>query len=212
MIGFARSALEHVRTACEYLLFSQTVRLVLVLAAVIGGVPLLRPLPLLTWGLILDFGAVLSFVFRRPQMEILTVPLTRLTLPHRAADFLFPVSVGAAAGVLLSALPFLASRFGYHCDDFSLSLVLWIGGIFASFAAALAYMRHASLFAGDFRITRALLAYAVLTAAAIAWGIWRIPSGNGRVWPVLLIAAVPALIVAVLCEIQKKMEKRPKDG
>jgi magnesium-transporting ATPase (P-type) len=136
MIGYARSALLNVRAASEYLLLSQTMRLMLLLTAVLTGAPLLSPLPLLLWGLLLDFAAVLSFAFRRPQLGILTVSRSQTALLHTLTDFLFPLAAGTLSGVVLIALFAAAPYLGWSGDPQQLRAVFWVGGILTSFAAS----------------------------------------------------------------------------
>lgn len=70
-ISCAKVIYLNLMRALGYLLASQTARLFIVLASIIGGITIFTPVQLLFCGLILDFGAVIVVAFERPGKDIL---------------------------------------------------------------------------------------------------------------------------------------------
>ena len=208
MTEYARCARLNIRSAAEYLLFSQAIRLVLMLCAVFGLVPMLNSIQILLWGLLLDYGAVLSLAFRGPRQGILSLPRATGDLPQRPLEFLFPLAGGSLIALVFAALTVFAAGSGTPDAD-ALRAAIGGGGVLASFAAAISAMHTVGVFSGDFRITTASLVYGILTLALYALSAWQALSG-GVLWPLLAILILPGVLSLALCETHKKMKSASK--
>ena len=170
------------------------------LAAVVLGIPLLSAIRLLVWGLIIDYAAVLTLAFRRPQLGVLELSAHRLELPAPGSGILFPLIAGTLCGVLLAGVPPLYAVLGFAADSAALEYILFAGGVLASFAAV-----SECLFAGrGFRIHAAYLVCALLIAAVLAAGALGAGlAADTATLCLVLLALLPAAVLCALCRIYR---------
>ncbi|MBE6559851.1 MAG: cation-transporting P-type ATPase [Ruminococcaceae bacterium] len=213
MIGYCKNALINLRGAAEYLLVSQSLRLTLTLAAVMLGMPLLSPLRILSWGLVLDYAAVLSLAFRTPRLGVLEVPAKQTDLPSLRTGILFPVISGVFSAVLIAAVPWIAEAVGFPADEAGAAYIFYAGGILASLAALCQTMFGGRTF-GGIRIHAAYMIYLVLVIVVLIMSAFRQGVASLPMTPVhFAMAAVPAFVLFALQHMYKhtnNMEHREK--
>lgn len=196
-LGYCRNALVNLRDASEYLLLSQVMRITVMLAGVLFGLPLLTPIQILIWGLFVDYAAVLAMAFRTPRLEILSVPRNDLALPTLRHGILFPLTAGVATAVALSFCPMLLERIGVVLSFRVVGWILYGGGLLASFVATGTCLRR-DRSAGFHRHT-AYLAYVVLLCTIIvASGVQAGLSPELTSLAAVFVALLPAAFLAGL--------------
>ncbi len=129
VIAACKGAFLRLRGITEYLLSTQTLRLVVMIAAAFFGVPMLTPVQLLWWGMILDLMAVLTFAFSHRDDDALVLPQDALRLPSFGGGLLFPVVSGVLTGLLVSFAAALSVRLLPLADPLP---VVYIGGVLSS--------------------------------------------------------------------------------
>jgi magnesium-transporting ATPase (P-type) len=171
----------------RYLLASQSSRLLIVLASIIGGTTLLSPVQLLFCGLILDFGAVIVMAFERPERDILRSRSdveAQLKNPIRhCIDSLFFGIIWAAITI---ALPHILSAFGIALNASQISSVTFICSAFTQLAVLAEIKRDKTIFRSfSFNGVQMIYASVVLLITLIGllfpsfgltFGIVRIPA------------------------------------
>lgn len=115
----ARCALANIAFTRFYLLAAQTARLVLMLTAVLGLIPLPSPVFILLWGLLFDFSAMLVRAFGRDEEAGETDPDEREEKPAMIAALLTGLMWGGLlalglwlAGTLLPKIPVFSAFTG----------------------------------------------------------------------------------------------------
>lgn len=129
IIASCKGAFLRLRGITEYLLSVQTLRLVVMIAAALFSVPMLSPVQILWWGMILDLMAVLTFSFSRRDNEALTLSSDAIRLPSLRRGFWFPVISGMLAGILLSLSSALSVKILPLSDP---EPVIYMGGLLSS--------------------------------------------------------------------------------
>ncbi len=214
IIGYCKNALINLRGAAEYLLVSQSLRLTLMLASVMLGMPLLSPLRILSWGLILDYAAVLTLAFRTPRLGVLEIPAKQTDLPSLHTGMLFPVISGIFCAVLIASVPWIAEALVIPADEAGAAYIFFAGGILASLASLCQTMFGGSRAFGGIRIHAAYLIYLVLVIAVLSVSAFRCGAAAQPMTPVhFAMASVPALALFVLQHMYKhtnNTERREK--
>ncbi len=198
----ARRALSNIESAKSYLTASQCARLVLILAAVLFGVPLLSPVFILIWGLIFDFAAVLVMAFEnssefvsphkdKPDEE--SGGLLRGNIGSTLKAVIFGIVWGAilAVTVFLAGilLPEAAGAKTYLTASVVLSVLVCSAGIVKKDGIYIT-KQHTSTAGAMFALMSALSALMILFTPFGA------DAADGEVCSA--IAAVPAMIPALV--------------
>jgi len=141
MMMYCRNAMVNVQGMMEYLLFTQVLRLVMLITSVFFGSVLLSPVRLLIWGLLLDFIAVLTFSFRKNNPQKL--PEKQAASRTRAAmsDVLFPCLRGVFCGLFIACVPLFLRLIGVDTAMLSMEYIAYMGAVLVSFAAAFGDLR-----------------------------------------------------------------------
>ena len=201
IIGYCRGALANLRGAAEYLLLSQTLRLSLTLGAILLGYPLLSPVLLLVWGLLLDYAAVLTLAFRAPRIADLCLTAPELELPSVKNGLLFPAAAGTFTAVLLAAVPVIGSALGLESSPSEKVFIIYMGGILASALAAVQCLFAKS---AGIRISVSGTVHALLFVLA-GWGVWfscKIQWSRELMW-LILLGMMPAVVLVVLYRLYR---------
>lgn len=211
----AKRALANVARARFYLTAAQSARLVLMLAAVLGALPLPSAVFVLIWGLLFDFGAVLVRAFGRDREAEED--------GHRSREdrraILASVLTGVVWGALLTLgawlaghiLPGIPAFSGFTGAAGSVRTFLSGAAILSAAAIAAECGRRGTLFAKE-RICRADLIFFVLS---IAYAVWTLFSESGAALagglpcgPAGICAFLPALAVFAAAEGMKFFRRK----
>lgn len=199
VIAACRGAFVRLRQITEFLLSVQTLRLVVMIAAAFFGVPILTPVQLLWWGMILDLMAVLTFSFSHRDDSALACGPDALRLPTPGDGFLFPVISGVLTGLLLSLAASLSARFLPLADP---APVIYIGGVLSSILFLVSTRPFREL--RTVRINAAGILYGILLIATM------IVSAVGADIRVCLFSLVPPLAVPVLRFFYSRTKREEK--
>jgi len=146
-VGCAKVIYLNMLRTLRYLLASQSSRLLIVLASIIGTTTLFSPVQLLFCGLILDFGAVIVMAFERPERDILRSKSdaeAQLKKPLRhCIDSIF---FGVIWAVVTIALPYILSAFGIMLNAAQISSVTFICSAFTQLAVLAEIKRDKTIF------------------------------------------------------------------
>lgn len=141
----ARQAIGNLRAAEGYLLAAQTARLILILAAIFFGIPLINPSFIMIWGLLFDFIAVVVMAFRKPDG---TCRKTDPILSRR--DILKSVAAGLVWGALMAglipAVQALCVRSNCYLSETMLRSILSASAIFSALVATAEAGRDKTIF------------------------------------------------------------------
>ncbi|MBO6052516.1 MAG: hypothetical protein J6Q17_02145, partial [Clostridia bacterium] len=209
-IRTAQRVLANTETAKFYLTASQCARLLTVLAAIIGWIPLCGAVFLLIWGLIFDFAAMLVQAFERDSRSPRTKP-TPETDRRRTG---FAIVSGILWGVPLAALPILFA----HAPALS---ELWSPERARAMLSAAAILSGLAFSAecgagGSLFLKREFnLAQAIFAAASVLFAAWILFTQTGAAAVggspcglEGLCAVLPAAFVFLASEIRKTVHKR----
>ncbi|MBR5365908.1 MAG: cation-transporting P-type ATPase [Clostridia bacterium] len=208
-IRTAQRVLANTETAKFYLTASQTARLLTVLAAILGWIPLCGAVFLLIWGLIFDFAAMLVQAFERDGRPPRTKP-TQETDRRRTG---LAIVSGILWGIPLAALPILfahAPALSELWSPESARAMLSAAAILSGLAFSAECGTDGSLFLKrEFNLAQAIFAAASVlfaawilftrTGAALVGGL---PCGLEG-----LCAVLPAAFVFLASEIRKVVQK-----
>ncbi len=128
MIRLSKQAASRIRKVAEYFLFIEALRLVLVLACAVYGLPVFSSATLLWWGLVLDFFAILAFAFPTRNAPPKKEEPAKNPLPTWKDGLLFPLSSGVLSGLLLCLSTVLVAK---ATTAGPITPILYIGGLLA---------------------------------------------------------------------------------
>ena len=211
-VSASKRAVGNVSSAAFYLMASQTARLVVMLAAVLFGLPLLSPVFILIWGLLFDFAASIVMSFEDTGK-----------LSGNKTDSFFKKSInsvicGSVWGVLCSALiplirfysSFRENAASDGCILSVLSASLIIGGI----AVSCETMRRGSILTKE-KLNTAYAAFAVcgiVFSAVLMFTSFGADIAQGeKAYLFSLFSVIPPAILIVLFELFKYLYKRDEE-
>ena len=209
----AQRVLTNTEAAKFYLTASQCARLLTVLAAILGWIPLLGAVFLLVWGLIFDFAAMLVQAFDRTGRSPRKRPRGKEAESADRRRTLWAIVSGILWGLPLAALPILF-RFAPGLNELwtaeSARAMLSSAAILSGLAFSAECGAEGSLFAKrEFNLAQAVFA---LTSALFA--VWILFTGTGAAavgglpcGPEGLCAVLPAACVLLAAELRKAVQK-----
>ena len=211
----ARCAVANVERARFYLTAARAARLILMLAAVLGIVPLPSAVFILIWGLLFDFGAVLVRAFGRDEEAEESEPDVRDEQSALLAALISGAVWGAVlilgtwlSGRLLPAVPAFSS---FGADSGTLRAFLSGAALLSGQAMAAESGRRGSLLARR-RIHAAGALFHILSLVFACWTLFTesgaVLSGGLPCGPAGLLAFVPALATFAAAELLKLIRKK----
>ncbi len=203
-LRLARRAQRNIESAKYYLTASQSARLVLIIASVIFGMPMLSSVFILIWGLIFDFFAVLSMAFENED-DCDSLPRNNVGA----------ILLGGVLGGLLTAfLPFaqwIAHLLDFTLNDGILISLLSASVIIMGLTLSFESMKRCSFF----RAKKINLLYFVAVCVSIIFAltIMFTKSGaylvGGEICSLLgILAPIPTLAVILIFEIARIVSGR----
>lgn len=206
MLAFCRSAMANLRCASLYLLITQTLRVVLMLATILTELPLFTPVAILFLGCILDCFSVLLIAFRKPRQNIFSFSMEQLTLPGWRTGVLAAVGVGILAGLLISLSVLLCRNLSWIFDPEAIHIMQIISTVAVSLVAVYTCSvggksssgRHAA--AGVIHILY-LLAAAAAICPMVYLAITKFAVVDFRVW---LLSLLPSAVVFVMMKLYNR--------
>ena len=211
----ARCAVANVERARFYLTAARAARLILMLAAVLGIVPLPSAVFILIWGLLFDFGAVLVRAFGRDEEAEESEPDVRDEQSALLAALISGAVWGAVlilgtwlSGRLLPAVPAFSS---FGADSGTLRAFLSGAALLSGQAMAAESGRRGSLFSRR-RIHAAGALFHILSLIFACWTLFTesgaVLSGGLPCGIAGLLAFVPALATFAAAELLKLIRKK----
>lgn len=207
-VSASKRAVGNVSSAAFYLMASQTARLVVMLAAVLFGLPLLSPVFILIWGLLFDFAAsiVMSFEDTGKLSGNKTDPFFKKSINS--------VICGSVWGVLCSALipliRFYSSFRGNGVSDGCILSVLSASLILGGISVSCETMRRGSILTKE----KINTAYAAFAACGIVFSVILMFTSFGagiahgeKAHLFSLFSVIPPIILIVLFEMCKYLYK-----
>lgn len=210
--GICRAFMLNLRHAAMYLLTSNAAKaVILLLGAFVPSMPLLSPVTLLLWGLILDVFAALAIIYTVPPRYVYLLRPTRYELPGLTREVLHPLFSGVLFGCLSMLGPVVAGALGGR-GLLSGEPAVWVSVCFGSMALAVECMQDESMFLSDSRFSRTLGILAGLSLFGAVLVL--LPSeaallvgGLRPDWLTGLLALMPVVLTVAATEIYKKMNK-----
>ena len=211
----ARCALANTAFTRFYLLAAQTARLVLMLTAVLGLIPLPSPVFILLWGLLFDFGAVLVRAFGRDEEAGETDPDEREERPAMIAALLTGLMWGGLlalglwlAGTFLPKIPLFSSFSG---ESGTLRSFLSGTALLSGLVISAECGRQGSILAPR-SIHTAEVLFTVLSAVLSLWILFSVSGAalteGTPCGPAGLFALIPPLAVFAAAELLKLRRRR----
>lgn len=217
---FAKSAMMNLRRCANYLIASQTARLIYVLASAIFPFAVADPIHLLLWGLIFDFAVVLVTAFRDPPWNMISIPPEKRRLQGSPIEFAKPAAAGLLWALLILMLPavFLIFPELYKPahDTAVLSNLIFVSAIISIPVMGAQLMTNKSIFMNSskarskaiplmfpiFFVVSLFFAFSKKTAALLG-----VSTLNLKLF---LLSLVPALIMLAVFEIAKIVKGKNK--
>ncbi len=174
VLEFAKCSMMNLRRAADYLVASQTARLVFTVVTALSDFKLADPVHLLIWGLLLDFAVVILTAYRDPQPDVMKSGGSRRRLPCTVREFCLPVIIGLIWSAVLVASPIILAAVNPSVSGEVLENMIFVSGILSVPAVGCEFMTGQSLFAKAEKNSAAIpLSFAVSVALAILFSFSR---------------------------------------
>ena len=206
--GLCRTAALNLRHAAMYIVISFAAKAVMMLLGAISQLPLLPPVPLLLWGLLLDVFAVLSIIYAVPPRYIFRLAPAVYDTPE-ILGMMYPLASGILWGLLAMLMPLLGGAAGSSAAVSS----VWIGICVGSLAMTAETMQEESMFRSRGRFSRALGILAALTLIGcvpviLSPGAASLLGGSCPSWGQCVLALLAPVLTAAASEIYKHIVRK----
>ena len=201
-VGCAKVIYLNMLRTLRYLLASQSSRLLIVLASIIGGTTLFSPVQLLFCGLILDFGAVIVMAFERPERDILRSKSdVEAQLKNPLRHCIDSIFFGLIWAGITIALPHILTAFGISLNAAQVSSVTFICSAFTQLAVLAEIKRDKTIFRSfAFNGVQAVYASVVvlITLAGLLFTDFGALFGIVRIPPYAFVGAMVLPLLSIL--------------
>ena len=206
MVAFSRNALANLRCASMYLLITQSLRIVLMLVAVLTDLPLPSPASILFLGCILDCFSILLIAFRKPKQNVFTLTAEQLMLPGWTNGILAAVGMGVLSGMLISLSVLLCRNLSWIFDPNAILAVQLISTVVVSVVTVYTCRAGGKSPSGVRARAGSMNLVYLLTAAAILFilvhrCVSRFAVVDWRVW---LLVMLPSAVVFVMMKLYNR--------
>lgn len=209
-IKAARRVVRNTESAKNYLTLSQTARLIILMSAVVFGIPLLSTVFILLWGLIYDFAAVLVMSFEQGDGK--KNEKTRLAV---VSSVLCGAVWGGITSALIPLMDIAAKIFGMASEPSTeIELAVMSASVIISGVVLSAeILKRTSIF-GSTTLNSAQFFFGVASIAFAAFimftGVGSALVGGGLCGIFGLFALLPAAVMLGFCELMKLLRKNKK--
>ena len=206
--GLCRTAALNLRHAAMYIVISFAAKAVMMLLGAISQLPLLPPVPLLLWGLLLDVFAVLSIIYATPPRYVFRLSPAAYATPEMLG-MAYPLAAGILWGLLAMLMPLLGGAAGSSAAVSS----VWIGICVGTLAMTAETMQEESMFRSRGHFSRALLILAALTLIGcvpviLSPGAASLLGGSCPSWGQCVLALLAPVLTAASSEIYKHIVRK----
>lgn len=205
--GLCRTSALNLRHAAMYLVTSGAAKTVMMILGAISPLPLIPPVPMLLWGLLLDVFAVLSIIYAVPPRYVYRLAPSSYATPE-ITGMAYPLASGILWGLLAMLMPLLGAA-----GSSAAVTSVWIGICLGTLAMTAETMQEESMFRSRGRFSRALGILAVLTLfgcilAILSSGAAAVLGGSRPSWGQCVLALLAPVITAAAAEIYKHIAKK----
>ena len=216
---FSKGAFMNLRRCANYLAASNVARILLVLvSALISGVPVASPVALLVWGLLLDLAVAFVALRRDPPWNIVSVKGKAHRLQSGVRDFARPAALGALWSAVIIALPIAVSIYRGKTHPLEGPVITSLAFVAALISIPVfggELMTNGSIFKRSKRRSRAIPALfflCIATAALFSFlpAAAKFVGGTVITVKLFITSFIPAVITLAVFEIIKFTTKKNK--
>ncbi len=215
----AKSAMMALRRCANYLIASQSARLLYVIASVFMPIPVADPVHLLLWGLVFDFAVILITALRDPPYNMISLPEEKRRLPGTPREFARSILIGALWAFLILAVPSVILIFpsvAPGCRAETLANLIFVSSVLTLPTVGAELMTSKSIFMNSSKVrSKAIpLMFPVFILISLFFAFSKgmssalgIPTLDIKLY---LMSFIPALCALAVFEIYKIVKKKNK--